>query len=186
MIMYRPGANGTLSLKIDGENIQAVLESTEELWKNINQGVPFEYQFFEDSLNILYAEEARSGRIIGVVSIITIAIALFGLFGLISFSLKQRSQEIAIRKVHGISIPTLIMLVTKYYLMLVLVSNLIAIPVAWFLMNRWLQNFAYRTSLSTGTIFLSTLIILVLVVLSIFYRTLKTARTNPVDALQYE
>ena len=175
-----------ISVRIEGGTSHEVIAFLEEKFKETMPGIPFEYRFFEDSLNILYAEEARSGRIIGVVSIITIAIALFGLFGLISFSLKQRSQEIAIRKVHGISISTLIMLVTKYYLMLVLVSNLIAIPVAWFLMNRWLQNFAYRTSISSGTIFLSTLIILVLVVLSIFYRTLKTARSNPVEALQYE
>ena len=149
-------------------------------------GIPFEYRFFEDSLNLLYAEEARSGSIIGVFTIIIVGIALFGLFGLISFSLKQRSHEIAVRKVHGINIPTLFMLVTKHYLMLVLLSNLLAMPVAWILMNRWLQKFAYRTNISPGIFFLSTLIILILVVLSIFYRTLKTARTNPVEALKYE
>ena len=175
-----------ISVRIAGGRTQEAIAFLEKKFKEIMPGIPFEYRFFEDSLNLLYAEEARSGSIIGVFTIIIVGIALFGLFGLISFSLKQRSQEIAVRKVHGINIPTLLMLVTKHYLMLVLLSNLLAMPVAWILMNRWLQKFAYRTNISPGIFFLSTLIILILVVLSIFYRTLKTARTNPVEALKHE
>jgi len=175
-----------LTVRLAAGNIPDAMSFLEQKFRETLPGIPFEYKFFDESIDLLYGEEARSGRIIGTITGIVIIIALFGLFGLLSYTLKERRKEMAIRKVHGISILRLSVLVTRQYMILILLSGTVALPVAWILMNQWLQRFAYRITLTTGLFVLSLAIVIILVLITILNRTVKTARENPAEALQYE
>jgi putative ABC transport system permease protein len=119
-------------------------------------------------------------------SVVSLFIACLGLFGMVLLSVSRRTKEIGIRKVLGASLANMIALLSNEYLILVLVANLIAWPLAWIVMNRWLQNFAYRVE-DTGWIYiLSGLIAFIIAALTVSYQTIKTARTNPVESLRYE
>ena len=175
-----------VSVRVRGEDVPEALVFLRDKFREVMPDIPFEYSFFEDSIDHLYRAEIRSGNIVSVLTAIIIGIALFGLLGLISFSLEERTREIAIRKVHGIGIPRLSFLLTRNYILLVLTASFLAVPAAWYIMDLWLMNFAYRTGLSAGIFILTIMLTLILVFLTIVFRTLKAARSNPADALKYE
>jgi putative ABC transport system permease protein len=174
-----------ISVRIQEENIPEAIKFLESEFKAIFPGVPFEYNFFDESIDDLYKNETWTGKIIGFITVIIIGISIFGLFGLLSFSLKERTREIAIRKVHGISIAGLAILLTRNYLILVMLSIMLSLPAAWLLMDRWLQNFSYQVHVSAGMIAINLFTILFLVFISVVQRTLAAARANPAEALKY-
>jgi putative ABC transport system permease protein len=122
----------------------------------------------------------------GSFGMLAIIIACLGLFGIASFSAGQRTKEMGIRKVLGASVAGIVSLISREYIILVLIANLVAWPAAWFLMNRWLSGFAYRTDIGIGTLFIIGVFSALVALLTVGYKALQVARANPVDAIKYE
>jgi putative ABC transport system permease protein len=186
MMQIRPNRFTYISIKTRTENMANTLANLEKSWQDIVPNRPFEYFFLDEDFEKQYRTEERLGRIFTTFSTLAIFIGCLGLFGLISFEAQQRTKEIGIRKVLGASASNLIILLSKDFLKLVLISNLIAWPVAYYAMNQWLQDFAYRINLNVGTFIISGLIVLCIALFTISYQAIKAARANPIDSLHYE
>ena len=158
----------------------------EETWKKYSPYHPFEYFFIDERIDEMYRSEKKMGQIFNYFMIITIFVACLGLFGLALFTAERKKKEIGIRKVLGAKISNIIILLTKEFLFLVVLANMISWPIAYFFMNKWLQSFAYRMSLEIWIFILSGLSALAVAFLTISFQTLKAATANPVDSLRYE
>ena len=148
----------------------------------------FDYWFLDDSESFAwqYNSEQKLSKIFSYFALLAIFIACLGLFGLASFTAEQRTKEIGIRKAMGASIPGIVMLLLKEFIKLILIANVIAWPVAYFAMGRWLKNFAYRISIGLSAFILAGLIVFVIALLTASYQAVKAARANPIEALRYE
>ncbi len=175
-----------LSLKINPENIPETLLFLEDKFKEFSPDYPFEYSFFDERINNAYKSEQKLGKIFNYFALISLFIACLGLFGLASFTSEQRTKEIGIRKVVGASVSKIFVLLSKEFIKRILIANIIAWPIAYFAMNKWLQNFAYRINIGIGIFLTSGLIALVIAMLTISYQSIKAATANPVDSLRYE
>jgi len=175
-----------LSLKIHPENISDTLAFLEKKWKQFIPGRPFEIHFQDISIDRAYHEDRRFGQVFGISSLLAIFVAGLGLFGLTAFAIEQRTREIGIRKVLGASVSNIVSLLSRQFLVPVAAANIIAWPIAYYMMNGWLQNFAYRIDLGLGTFVLGGALTLVVVLLTVSTLVIKAARRNPVDALRYE
>ena len=173
-------------IRISSENVEETIAFLESIWNKFSAGYPFDYTFLDDRINNLYKSEQNVGTVFNYFTVLVILIACLGLFGLASFTAEQRTKEIGIRKVLGALVPNIFLLLSREFAKWVLLANIIAWPVAYFIMNRWLENFAYRTKIGVGTFFLSSGLALVIALLTVSYQCLKAARFNPVDALKYE
>ncbi len=182
----RPGRIANLSVRIKPENMDATLGSLRKTWAAHVPGQPFEYSFLDDDFARLYKNEKLVAKIFGAFSLLAVFVSCLGLFGLISYSAEQRTKEIGIRKVLGASVSNIVLLLSKEFLMLLGIAIVIACPVAWYAMDRWLQNFAYRVELGPETFVLGGVIALVITVLTVSYQAIKAAYANPVEALRYE
>ena len=176
----------TLSLRIRPEDIPATLKFLEETWKQFVPHRPFEFHFLDEEVNGHYWAEVHQSQTYSMLSLLAIFVACLGLFGLTSFTAEQRTKEIGIRKVLGASISSIMLLLSKEFVKLVLVANLIAWPVVYYVMSKWLQNFSYRVDLGIGTFVLGGILALVIALVTVGYQALKAATANPVDALRYE
>lgn len=175
-----------LSVKINTDDITETLGYIEESWKKINPVYPFEYTFFDTTFESRYRSEERLNQIIGYFSFLAVFISCLGLFGLASFAAEQRLKEIGIRKVLGASVKSVVMLLSTEFVKWVLIANIIAMPVAYFIMNQWLGDFAYRTGIS-WTVFLTAGLLSVLIALvTVSFQTIKAAYSNPINILKYE
>ncbi|MBL7110811.1 MAG: FtsX-like permease family protein [Bacteroidales bacterium] len=173
-------------IRIDPENVSNTIAFIEEKWKEFAPDSPFEYSFFDDALEALYDDEKRFGKIISLSTLIAVFIACIGMFGLSLFIGEQRIKEIGIRKVFGSSSTQVVMLILKQYMLMVLIANLVAWPVAWYVMNRWLQNFAYRTKFEIWLFFAVAALSMIIVLATITFQTVKAAQTNPSETLKFE
>lgn len=149
-------STGLASFKIRDANVTTLLKSIEAKWKTMAPGMPFSYRFLDESFNDMYRDEQRIGKIALTFSVLAILIACLGLFGLAAFVAEQRTKEIGIRKVLGASVNGLVGLLSKDFVKLVVIAFVIAAPVAWYFMHKWLQDFEYRISINWG-VFASTL-----------------------------
>ncbi|MGH7452210.1 MAG: ABC transporter permease, partial [bacterium] len=161
----------------------AFLRST---WSRIIPHQPFEFFFLDEEFNRQYEKDERVGRIFGYAATLAIFIACLGLFGLAAFSAEQRTKEIGVRKVMGASVAGIVGLLSKDFIKLVLIANVVAWPVAYYAMNRWLQNFAYRLDLGWWVFALAGGLALVIALLTVSTQAIKAALANPVEALRYE
>ncbi len=175
-----------LSAKIRSNNITGTLDKIENTWKQFAPAAPFAFSFIDDELDKLYRDDQRLILIFRNFTVIAIFITCLGLFGLASFVAEQRTKEIGIRKVLGASVTEIFILLSRGLLKWVLLANIIAWPVAYYFMNRWLQNFAYRVGLSVWVFILSGLAAFCIALLIVSFQTLKAATANPVDSLRYE
>jgi len=175
-----------MSVKISSLNIPQTLAFIEEKWKNFSPEYPFEYSFLDDSVNRMYGSEQRLGRTFNYFTFIAVFIACLGLFGLASFTAQKRTKEIGIRKVLGASVPKITYLLAKEFIKWVIAANLIAWPVAYYGMSKWLQNFAYHTNLSIQIFIFTTFIAIFIALLTVSYQTVRAAVANPIDSLRYE
>ncbi len=175
-----------LIIKIRPENIQKTLEFLEQTWKTFVPGSPFLYSFLDDRLDNLYRSEQTTRNIVEVFTGLAVLIACLGLFGLVAFISEQRTKEIGIRKVLGASVEGIILLLLQSYLKLFLIAFVIAAPLAYSIMNRWLQNFVYRTNISLGVFFIAASASVLIILLAVGSQTIRAARANPMDALRYE
>ena len=162
------------------------MSDLQDTWHSFKTGVPFEYTFLDDNFNNLYKSEEKTGKIFSVFSVIAILIASMGLLGLISYITVTRTREIGVRKVLGASVTGIVLMLARNFTALVLLSALIAVPVSWWAMNKWLESFAYRINMSWW-IFLAAGISTILIALfTISFQSIKAAIANPVKSLRTE
>ena len=144
--MYKPWHQYAF-IKIDGSQTQGALARIEEAYKTYSPGIPFDYLFLDEAFNQQYTPERQLGELFNGFSLLSVVIACLGLFGLASYTTEQKTKEIGIRKVLGASIPGIVAMTTREFLKWVLLANLLAWPVAFFVMSKWLQEFAYKVSI---------------------------------------
>jgi putative ABC transport system permease protein len=186
ILLLDPERCSQIVIRIDSENTPETLKFMGNVWKKYAGDFEFDYRFLDESLNFLYRGEQRVGRIINVFTILAIVISCLGLFGLASFMALRRTKEIGIRKVLGASISGVVVLLTKEFSKWVIVANLVAWPLSFFALNRWLQEFPYRTDIKLW-IFLGTgLMTFLIAILTVSYQSLRAALSNPADSLRYE
>ncbi len=173
-------------LKIRPENIQQTVQDVQEIWHTHITDWPFEYRFLDEDFDRVYRSEERFGQLVLYFSILAIFIACLGLFGLASYSTQQRTKEIGVRKVLGASISAIVILLSKEFTRWVLLANLIALPVAYYVMNRWLQNYAYRIEIGFEMFLFTAAVAFVIALFTVSYQSIKAAVANPVESLRYE
>ncbi len=174
------------AIRIRSDDVAGTLSFLKAQWKEIAPNKPFDYFFLDDDYDKLYRTEEQIGTLFGLFSLLAIFVACLGLFGLTSFTAQQRIKEIGIRKVLGASVSNLVLMLSKEFAVLVGLANLIAWPIAYYAMNKWLQDFAYRIDLNIWAFVLSGFLALFIALTTVSYQAWKVARTNPVDALRYE
>jgi len=173
-------------VSVNSDNYKSVLAKIESLWRKNLSSVPFDYQFQDDVVQKQYESEIILGNIINSFTLMAILISSLGLFGLASFSAEQRSKEIGIRKVLGASVSGIVQLLSKDFLKLVLVSIVIAIPISWWAMNKWLQGFNYRVSITWWMFALAGLIAILIAFFTVSFQAVKAAVANPTKSLKTE
>ena len=179
--------NGLVKLKSTKyRDIKSVITALESIWKKYSPDFPFEYNFLDESLASQYKSEERFEKAFISFSLLAIIISCLGLFGLISFTTEQKTKEIGIRKVLGASITSITALLSKQFIVLVLMSIVIACPLAYYITNKWLQNFAYKINITWWMFVLSGGIALIIAFATISFQAIKAATANPVEALRYE
>jgi putative ABC transport system permease protein len=187
LVLWRRGdLRARYSLKIATPDIPAVIADVKNAWERYFPDDPFSYFFLDDSFNRQYAEDQQFGAVFGLFAVFAIAIASFGLFGLSAYNVLQRSKEISIRKVLGASVPGLLYLLSVDFLLLVAVALVIAVPVSWFVMDIWLQNFASRIGISRWIFGLSGFLALMVAFLTVAGQAWKAAMTSPIKNLRSE
>ncbi len=175
-----------IAVRLRGKNISATLSLLEQTWSRISNGLPFEYQFLDERVAGQYFAEERWRSIVQYSSIFTFLVACLGLFGLTSLAVAKRTREVGIRKVLGASVGGIVLMFSRDFIRLVLIANIIAWPVAYYVMDRWLENFAYRTGISISLFVLTAVIALAIALLTMSLQAVKAAFTNPVEAIKYE
>jgi putative ABC transport system permease protein len=175
-----------LSLRFKTGSVSETVSFIEETWKGLVPDEPFSYFFLNEDFDRQYRAEKQVQVIVSLFTIMGMVIACLGLFGLTSFSVEQRKKEIGIRKVLGSATHKILYLLVKDFLILVLIADVVALPVGWLSMNKWLQNYAYRTNMSIWIFLLSGFAALAIALLTVSFQTIKAATANPVDSLRYE
>ncbi len=174
------------NVKIRPENTETTLAAVESVWKKIVPGQPFSSYFLDERLDDLYRNERTSGRIFGIFSILAIVIACIGLFGLSTYMAEQRTKEIGIRKVLGSTASKIVVLLSKDFAKLVAGAFLIAVPIAYYIMYKWLQNFSFRTSIQFWIFLTAGCAALVVAQFTISFQAVRAANSNPADAIRFE
>ncbi|MDE3247717.1 MAG: ABC transporter permease [Bacteroidota bacterium] len=184
IIFYPSNGSSYYTIRLTPDNIDSKLASIEKMYKSNFRGNPFEYFFIDENFNKLYASERRYGEIFTTASVWAIFIACLGLFGLITFTVESRTKEIGVRKVLGAGIADIVMLLSRDFVWLVLIAFVIAVPVAGFAMQRWLENFAYRISIGWYVFVVAGMAALLLALGTISVQAIKAAMANPVKSLR--
>ena len=175
-----------ISIKLDGKQTKEGLAHVEEVWKTFLPNRPFEFQFLDERYRQLYDSEKKESQLFTIFSGLAIFIACLGLFGLTTFNTLQRVKEIGIRKVLGASVPTILALLSKEIVMLIIVANVIAWPIAWVFMSKWLDSFAYHIDMSLFVYILAAIAAVIIALITVSSQTIKAAMTNPSSTLRYE
>ncbi len=186
-LMLLLGNNGGgIIVKVKTADIQELLADVKKQWDALKPAGPFSYYFLDDKFASLYAAEQRTGQIFTAFAVIAIVIASLGLFGLAAFITEQRTKEIGIRKVLGASMQQVLILVSKEFLYLVGIAFIISVPVTWWAMSKWLQDFAYRVNISWWVFALAGFTAIFIALLTVSFQALKAAVANPVKSLRSE
>ena len=185
-LLNNPTAFNYAIVHVKSGNLAGVLQSIQNTWHNLNANEPFDYSFLDKDFQKNYDAENKLSAIVGDFTIIAILISCLGLFGLATFSAEQRIKEIGVRKVLGASVTSIVALLSKDFIKLVAVAVLIASPLAWFVMNKWLQSFAYRISISWIVFVITTLVALLIALITISFQAIRAAIANPVKSLRTE
>jgi putative ABC transport system permease protein len=173
-------------VKLRSENIEESLTLIRNTWKTIFPHRPFEFFFLEDDIDAMYKSEQKMGQLFRYASLLAVFIACLGLFGLVSFATEQRTKEIGIRKAIGATVTNIVLLLSREFLKWIVVANVIAWPVAYFIMDAWLRDFAYRAKMSVWLFVLSTVLAFVIALVTVSTQTVKAALANPIKTLRYE
>jgi len=176
----------TISIKIEPGDIPNTIAHIQQMWNTFNPGNPFEYNFLDESFDRYYQSEEKLQQLFGYFSLLSIFISCLGLFGLAAFATEQRTKEIGVRKVLGASISNIVLLLSREFTLWILIANVIAWPLAWFFVNSWLDDFAYRTNIEWWVFLLAGGSALIIALLTVSSQAIKAAVSNPVEALHYE
>jgi putative ABC transport system permease protein len=185
-LVFHPGSFSTISIQVEGNNMQHAINNIERIWKEFIPYRPFEYKFLSMQYAQLYASEKKQGRLFIVFSSLAIFIAGLGLFGLATFNTLQRLKEIGIRKVLGASVTSIVRLLSTEIIILILLANLLAWPAAWYFTDRWLSTFAYRISPGFSLYMAGAIAAICMGVLTVSTQTFKAALSNPSDTLRHD
>ena len=188
MFMYNEKDWGysNMSVKINGGKTKEALSYIEGVWKNNFADHPFEYQFLDEHFKDVYRADTQVSNIVGILAALAIIISCLGLFGLASYSAEKRIKEVGIRKVLGASIQNIVGLLSKHFIKLVLIANLIAWPIAWFALNSWLQDYAYRVNISWWVFVIAGITAMLIALITVSFQAIKAAIANPVKSLRTE
>ena len=178
--------NNQVTVRISGNDIPATLNFLKSKWKEYRADYPFDYNFLDDQLAGLYDKDQKSGDVFGIFAIIAAIIACLGLFGLSSFIAEVRTKEIGIRKVLGAKVSGIVFLLSKEFMLLILIANIIAWPLSYYFMNNWLSDFAYKIGISIWIFFGAGIAALLIALITVGTHAFKAATANPVEALRYE
>jgi putative ABC transport system permease protein len=186
-LVFMFGSNdGAMTVRLEGADISGTVSAIEDKWKSVASDLPFEYSFMDEGFDQLYKGEAQSGKLITYFASLSILISCLGLFGLATFMAEQRTKEIGIRKVMGASVTGITTLLSKDFLKLVLIAVAIAIPVAWYFTDKWLQDFAYHIDLEWWIFAVASVLALIIALMTVSVQAIKAAVQNPVNSLRSE
>lgn len=186
ILFLRPEWNGTLYVRTAGQNTKQALAAAERVWKQNSPQYPFAYAFLDDSYDQLYKAEQRTGQLFQFFAGIAILISCLGLFGLAAYTAEQRTKEIGVRKVLGASIFSIVGLLSKDFLTLVIVAIVIASPLAWWAMNAWLKDFAYKITIEWWVLALAGILAVGIALLTVSFQSIRAALMDPVKSLRSE
>ena len=175
-----------LSVRIQSDDLPASIEKIESAWQLINATEPFEFSFLDQEFDMLYHQEQQQAKLLLIFAVLAILIGSMGLFGIVSFSLKQKTKEIGIRKVLGATALNLILGISKVYILSIIVASALAVPLSSMIMRKWLSNFYYRIEINPVVFIFSVLAALVIALVIINIHTLLAIRKNPSESLKYE
>jgi putative ABC transport system permease protein len=186
LFSWNPGWLWMTNVRLSGRNLSRTIGYMEKIWREIAPGFPFSYSFLDEQFDQEYKSDTQFGKIFAYFAALSIFISCLGLVGLAFFSAEQRSKEIGIRKILGSPMTGILFLLSKDFTKWVVLANFFAWPAAYFVMNLWLNTFAYRNPMKMGVFFVAALSALGVALLAVSHQTIKAARANPVSSLQAE
>ena len=181
-----PGGLNYIALKASPENMSSTISFIEETWERTFPSIPFRYSFMDENFSNLYQSEMQLGKIFTVFAVLAMFIACLGLLGLVNFLAEVRTKEIGIRKILGSSVSGIVTMISKEFLKLVIVANIIAWPLSYYLMENWLEDFAYRIDFQVTTLIMTGLITAVITVITVSMQSIKAALKNPIKSIKQE
>lgn len=185
LLANRPSSN-VIYIKLSGNETQSTISFIENKWKEIFPGQPFTYQFLSERFNRQFGADEKRGLVFTMFTILAILIACLGLFGLSSYMVEQRTKEIGVRKVFGANEGIILLLIANDFLVLVSIGIIIAVPVSYYFMNRWLENYVYRTTIGVPLLLLAACLTILITFLTISYKAYQAAIMNPAKSLKTE
>jgi putative ABC transport system permease protein len=185
-LIMQIGSSNNFYIKMKPDKIISTVDFIKTTFKSYDPGLPIDFHFLDDDYDNLYRTERRMGKIFSYFSLLAIIISCLGLIGLSSFMTERRTKEIGIRKINGAKATEIFYLLSGEYIIWVMISIIIACPIAWYAMNKWLQNFAYRIDLTWVVFALAGIFALLIALLTVSFQSYKAASKNPVEALRYE
>ncbi|MGN6419625.1 MAG: ABC transporter permease [Pseudobacter sp.] len=187
IFQYRkPNHFGQLYIKTTGQDAPKALAAAEAVWKQYNTGFDFSYNFLDDSYKSLYKSEIRTGSLYNIFSMIAILISCLGLLGLVAYTAQVRTREIGVRKVLGATVPNIIRILAGDFIRLVGIGVVMAIPISWYVMNKWLEQFAYRTGIGWQVFAIAGITAFVIAIVTVSFQSIRAALANPVKSLRSE
>lgn len=186
LVLFNDTWSGVLLVKISGNNLPQTIAALQSTWKSSILHRPFDYHFLDEDYNRLYHSELRIGKVLNIFALIAVLLAAAGLFGLSAYSAQQRTKEIGIRKVLGAGVFNLVSLLTKDFAKMVALASILAFPVAWYAMHKWLEDFTYRIDISWWIFAVAGLVTILIAVITVSLQAIKAAMVNPVKSLKTE
>ncbi len=183
---FNPANSWHVYVKTTGADAQKAIAAVQSQWKQYNNDLPFSYRFLDDTYNTLYKSEQLTGTLFNLFAAVAIFISCMGLLGLATYSAQVKTREIGIRKVLGASVSSIIRLLAREFMVLIFISLLIAVPVAWYAMSRWLQDFAYKVHITGWVFVLAGLGAIAIALITISFQSIRAALANPVKSLRSE
>ncbi|SKA33864.1 putative ABC transport system permease protein [Chitinophaga eiseniae] len=186
VLYYDPQRSAMLLMKTGGQEASGAIAALKNVWQQYSAEIPFEYHFMDETFDDIYRSDQRTGNLFNVFAGIAIFVSCLGLLGLTAYTAQVRTREIGVRKVLGAGVSSIVRLLTLDFIRLILIANLIALPVSWWAMSRWLNEFAYRIPLNWTVFFLSGTIALLIALFTISFQSIRAAMANPVRSLKTE
>jgi putative ABC transport system permease protein len=180
------GGAGYAFARVNGESMTSCVEGIEAAWKELLPDQPFKYSFMDQELADLYEAEKKAGQVFGVFSALAIVIACVGLFGLAAYTANLRTKEIGIRKVLGASVFSVFLLLSRDFTKLIVVAFVLSIPISWYIMNQWLEGFAYRINVGISAFAIAGIAVILIAWITVSYQSIRAAIVNPVNSLRSE
>ncbi len=186
LIIVRGDSWGAIAVRVDTKNISPIINAIKNRWAGMVPAQPFSYTFMDSDFDNIYIAEQRTGKLFITFAVFAILIGCLGLFGLVTYAAEQRIKEIGVRKVLGASVSSIVTMLSKDFAKLILIASLIAFPIAWWAMHKWLQSFAFRITISWWVFILAGAAALVIALLTVSVQAIRAAITNPVKSLRTE